>query len=424
MSYLHHAPWGVVCLCLFTAAVSLPAVAGVPVTKAPPAVRDALLRLRDSSPQVEAADATVEAARARSRAAALPLYNPSLAVEGENADVDRRTIGVSLPLDLSGKRRSRIVESDAAVRTAQAQRELQWRDVASRWLKAWTSATWTARQSALGRRRVALMQRFDELAARRLSVGDIATSERDLAALALADAHIRQATLAGQEASSLGLLAALGQGTSLPAPIDGMPPPAGIAVPRRVDERPGMRLATAEQARAQAAIAVADRARRPDPTLSLTGGRVRSGARTDQVVGIAVSMPLPIANNGRADVAAAMADADAATAAQRTARMEADAALEQARLTYESLRLVSEGLRDSRVDGADGFDARADGLERLWQASELSTPDYLVQLNQSLDTAQSGLALQMQLWLAWFDYLAAAGRLDDWIDGSLGESGR
>ncbi|APG06598.1 transporter [Luteibacter rhizovicinus DSM 16549] len=383
-----------------------------------------MLRLRDSSPQVEAADATVEAARARSRAAALPLYNPSLAVEGENADVDRRTIGVSLPLDLSGKRRSRIVESDAAVRTAQAQRELQWRDVASRWLKAWTSATWTARQSALGRRRVALMQRFDELAARRLSVGDIATSERDLAALALADAHIRQATLAGQEASSLGLLAALGQGTSLPAPIDGMPPPAGIAVPRRVDERPGMRLATAEQARAQAAIAVADRARRPDPTLSLTGGRVRSGARTDQVVGIAVSMPLPIANNGRADVAAAMADADAATAAQRTARMEADAALEQARLTYESLRLVSEGLRDSRVDGADGFDARADGLERLWQASELSTPDYLVQLNQSLDTAQSGLALQMQLWLAWFDYLAAAGRLDDWIDGSLGESGR
>src|SRR6187402_829240 len=136
MSYLHHAPWGAVCLCLFTAAVSLPAAAGAPVPGAPPAVRDALRRLRDSSPQVEAADATVEAARARSRAAALPLYNPSLAVEGENADVDRRTIGVSLPLDLSGKRRSRIAESDAAVRTAQVQRDLQWRDVALRWLKA------------------------------------------------------------------------------------------------------------------------------------------------------------------------------------------------------------------------------------------------------------------------------------------------
>lgn len=424
MSYLHHAPWGAVCLCFFTAAVSLSAVAGVPETKAPPAVRDALLRLRDSSPHVDAADATVEAARARSRAATLPLYNPSLAIEGENADVDRRTIGVSLPLDLSGKRRSRIVESDAAVRTAQVQRDLQWRDVALRWLKAWTSVTWTARQRALGQRRVDLMQRFDDLATRRLAVGDIATSERDLAALALADAHIRQATLAAQEVGTLGLLAALGQGTSLPSPIDGMPPPAGIVVPRPVDERPEMRLATAGQARAQAAVAVADRARRPDPTLSLTGGRVRSGARTDQVVGIAISMPLPIANNGRADVAVAMADADAATAAQRTARMEADAGLEQARLTYESLRLASEGLHDSRVDGLDGFDARADGLDRLWQASELSTPDYLVQLNQSLDTAQSSLALQMQLWLAWFDYLAAAGRLDEWIDGSLGEGSR
>jgi cobalt-zinc-cadmium efflux system outer membrane protein len=151
---------------------------------------------------------------------------------------------------------------------------------------------------------------------------------------------------------------------------------------------------------------------------------VRSGTRTDQVIGIAVSMPLPFANNGRADVAAAMADADAAAAAQRTARMEADAALGQARVTYESLRLASEGLRDSRADGVDGFDARADGLDRLWQASELSTADYLVQLNQSLDTAQSGLALQMQLWQAWFDYLAAAGRLEDWIDGSLGEGGQ
>jgi len=424
MPYLHHAPWGAVCLCLFTAAVSLPASAEVSPTTAPPDVRDALLRLRDSSPQVESAAASVEAARARARAAALPLYNPSLAVEGENADVDRRTIGVSLPLDLSGKRRSRIVEGDAAVRTAEVQRELQWRDVALRWLKAWTASTWTARQSALGRRRVDLMRRFDDLATRRLAVGDIATSERDLAALALADAHIRQAALAAQEAGSLGLLAALGHETSLPTPIDGIPPPAGIVVARPVDERPEMRLAAAGQARAQAAVAVADRARRPDPTLSLTGGRVRSGTRTDQVVGIAVSMPLPFANNGRADVAAAMADADAATAAQRTARMEADAALGQARVTYESLRLASEGLRDSRADGVDGFDARADGLDRLWQASELSTADYLVQLNQSLDTAQSGLALQMQLWQAWFDYLAAAGRLEDWIDGSLGEGGQ
>jgi cobalt-zinc-cadmium efflux system outer membrane protein len=60
----------------------------------------------------------------------------------------------------------------------------------------------------------------------------------------------------------------------------------------------------------------------------------------------------------------------------------------------------------------------------LWQASELDTSDYLVQLNQNLDTAQAGLVLQGQLWQAWFDYLAAAGRLEDWIDGNTSETAR
>lgn len=417
MSYLRTAPWGAVCVCLFAIGLARPAAADTPrVTHAPPALRDAMHQLWENNPQVESATAAVEAARARARAAAQPVYNPSLTLDGENADVDRRTVGVSLPLDLSGKRRTRVIEGDAALRGAEAQLQLQRRDIATRWLKAWTSARWAARQSALGQRRVALMQRFDMLAAQRLAVGDIATSERDLAALALADAQMRQATLAGQEASALGLLATLGHATPLPEPIDGMPPPAASFVPRPVDDRAELLLARAGQERAQAGIAVADRARRPDPTLSLTGGRVRSGTRSDQVIGIAISLPLPVLNSGRADVAAAMADADAATAAQRASRMEAEATLEQARVIYEALRQASEGFLDSR---AEAFDARAELLHRLWQASELDTSDYLVQLNQSLDTAQSGLALQVQLWQAWFDYLAASGRLDDWIDGSV-----
>jgi cobalt-zinc-cadmium efflux system outer membrane protein len=40
-----------------------------------------------------------------------------------------------------------------------------------------------------------------------------------------------------------------------------------------------------------------------------------------------------------------------------------------------------------------------------------------VQLKQSLDTALAAVALESQTWQAWFDYLAAAGRLTEWIDG-------
>jgi cobalt-zinc-cadmium efflux system outer membrane protein len=406
---------GAVCLCLFALSPAATAAAEARVASAPPALRTALHQLWESNPQVESANAAVEAARARSRAAGQPVYNPSLALEGENADVDRRTVGLSLPLDISGKRRARVVESDAAMRVAEAQLQWQRRDVAARWLKAWTSAQWSARQSALGQRRVLLMRRFDGLAAQRLAVGDIATSERDLAALAVADAKVRQATLAGQEANALGLLATLGHATPLPESVDGIPPPAASVVPRAVDDRLELLLAKAGLDRALAGVGVADRARRPDPTVSLTGGRVRSGARTDQVIGLAISLPLPVLNSGRADVAVAMADADAAAATQRASRMEAEATLVQARVTYEALRMASEGFRESR---AQPFDARVEGLHRLWQASELDTSDYLVQLNQSLDSEQTGFAVQAQLWQAWFEYLAAAGRLEDWIDGN------
>jgi cobalt-zinc-cadmium efflux system outer membrane protein len=148
--------------------------------------------------------------------------------------------------------------------------------------------------------------------------------------------------------------------------------------------------------------------------VSLTGGRVRSGTRTDRVVGLSVSIPLPVLNAGRAEITAAQAEADAAFASRRATTLRSDAVLKQAKVTYAALRGATESFRQSR---ANAFDERAQTLERLWQAGEIGSSDYLVQLKQSLDTALSGLALESQTWQAWFDYLAAAGRLTDWIDG-------
>lgn len=57
---------------------------------------------------------------------------------------------------------------------------------------------------------------------------------------------------------------------------------------------------------------------------------------------------------------------------------------------------------------------RAELLERLWKAGELSTSDYLVQLKQALDTALAGAELRGELLRVTLDHLSAAGRLDDW----------
>ena len=215
MSVLRSVPIGAVCL-LYAAMLSAapvshpspPVVATAPSLASSP-LQEAVRRIWQASPEVQAARADLDAARARARAAAQPLYNPSLSLDAENADVNRRTAGISLPLDLSGKRRARTSQGEADLLAAEASYDVRRRDVATRWLKAWSTAALAARQSELGRRRLALMQRFDDLAAQRLKVGDISSPERDLAGLALGEAQVQQATLAGNEAAARAALLAI-----------------------------------------------------------------------------------------------------------------------------------------------------------------------------------------------------------------------
>ncbi|AIF48298.1 transporter [Dyella japonica A8] len=370
----------------------------------------------DASPDIQAARADVEAAQARVRAASQPVYNPSLSLDAENADVDRRTAGLSLPLDVSGKRRARTLQADAEWRSREATYELLRREVASRWLKSWSAAALASRQRELGEHRVALMRRFDALAAERLAVGDISSPERDLAALALGESQIQQASLDGSEAAALAALDAIAGDAVKSAPLlpAGLPPVSNGIAPLPLDERPELVKARAGEAAAQAGIDVARRARLPDPTISLTGGRVRTGTGSDQVIGLSVSIPLPVLNSGRAEIDAALAEAGAAAAMVRSRQLATQASLREARSRYDALRTAGEAFRQGR---AAAFDDRAALLEKLWRAGEISTSDYLVQLKQSLDTALSALALESQAWQAWFDYLTAAGRLTDWLDG-------
>ncbi len=423
MALLRSAPIGVGCLlyaALLCAAPRPDASASAPSmptdTAAAPDWRTAVHAVWAANPQVEAARAELEAARARARAAAQPLYNPALALDAENADVDRRTAGLSLTLDVSGKRRARTIQGEAELRASELDYALQRREVAARWLKAWSAAALATRQRVLGERRVALMRRFDELAAQRLKLGDISSPERDLAGLALGEAQIQQAGLVGNDAAAqASLLALSGDARIVTPPLpEQAPPPAARLTPRPLDELPDLQRAQARLSSSDAGVEVARRARLPDPTLSLTGGQVRTGTRNDRVIGIGISIPLPVLNSGRAEVDAARAEADAAVAGVRAERQRAEAALREAQARYDALLGATQAFRTGR---AAAFDERAALLEKLWRAGELGTSDYLVQLKQSLDTALSGLALESQTWQAWFDYLTAAGRLTDWLDG-------
>jgi len=419
MSVLRAALLGVASMLCAGAAWSAPADENAvnPALVAPPSLRQAVRAVWDGSPDVQVARADLAAAQARARAAAQPLYNPTLALDAENADVNRRTAGLSLALDLSGKRKARAGQGAAELQASQAGYDLLRRDIAARWLKARSTLALAAEQRRLGERRVELMRRFDDLAAQRLKVGDISSPERDLAGLALGEAQIQQASLVGNEAASLASLASISESAaadvgSLP---DALPPASSSVAPLSFDDYPELLRARALQAGAEAGVQVARRARIPDPTVSVTGGQVRNRQMSDRVIGVSLSIPLPVLNTGRAEVDAARAEAEAAAAGVHAQQLGAKARLREAQARYDALLNAAQAFRGSR---AAAFDERTALLERLWRAGELGTSDYLVQLKQSLDTALSGLELQSQAWQAWFDYLSAAGRLTDWVDGS------
>jgi cobalt-zinc-cadmium efflux system outer membrane protein len=340
MSVFRSVPIGAVCLLSVAALSAAPLSESVrqpdPAIAAPAPLQTAVRGIWQTSPEVQAAQAELEAARARARAAAQPLYNPSLALDAENADVNRRTAGLSLPLDLSGKRRARASQGDAELRASEAGYDLRRRDIAARWLKAWSTAALATRQSELGQRRLALMQRFDELAAQRLKVGDISSPERDLAGLALGEAQVQQASLVGNEAAARAVLQAISgeHGSNPPALPAGLPPATAALTPLATEQWPELVQARAEQASAEAGVQVARRARIPDPTVSLTGGQVRNGPLNDRVIGLSVSIPVPVLNTGRAEVAAAQAETDAAMANVRSRQFVLGANLAETQARY------------------------------------------------------------------------------------------
>lgn len=366
-------------------------------------------------PAFSATEAMLAAAKARSEAASKPLYNPELElVHDRDGDERTTTAGLSLTLDLSGKRAARATVGAADLGLAEAEAALRRSGFAQQWLQATVGRRAAESRVALGEQRLALMQRFADLAERQLLAGDIAPLERDLALLARNQAEAEQATLEGELAAAEEAFRAVG-GAPTGAPAEGhCTTPSVTQDPQRFDPfaTPEGRVALANATAAESRASLADRERRADPTVSVNAGRLGVGSASDNVLGVSISVPLQFRNPYRAEVVAAQADADAARAEQKRVELELRARAERSLRTSEALERAWS--RWSQGPGPQLTD-RADLLERLWRAGELSTADLLTQLNQSLDTAFAGADLQAQASRAYVEALYSTGRLDAWV---------
>lgn len=367
----------------------------------------------ETNPRVQAAQSALDASGSFRDAASRPLYNPELSLDAQNADTNTRAIGISQTLDWGGKRKARtaVAESDRLVAEAEY--------LAARWavtielLDGLGQHETGVERVALAESRRQLMQEFADLAQRRFDAGDLNQVELALANLASTDARIQKATAgaalaeARQAVRNLTPRSPETQWPTLPAAMPVLPQTASdpqtlvLALPEVVAVR-------RQVESADAVVELRRRERRPDPTISLAGGREDG----ENLIGLNVTVPLFVRNRFNHEVSAAMAERSQAQQIADDVMQRAYARLISAAERYE----LSRGAwGDWQLTGRTSLASQTQQLRKLWEAGELSTTDYLVQLRQTLDVQESALDLQETLWRAWFEWLWASGQVDAWL---------
>ncbi len=368
----------------------------------------------DANPRVQAARSALEASGAYRDAASRPLYNPELSFEAENAADRTRALGISQTFDWGGKREARtdVAESDRLVVEAEYL-GVRWA-VTVELLDGLAQHQTGQERTELARSREALMDRFVNLAQRRYDAGDLAQVEFDLARLTATDARIQSATAAAELAEARQAVrnltprsSASDQWPTLPGALPSLPESA--ANPETlVLELPEVQTA---QRRVDSAAALAElrrREQRPDPTLSVAGGDEDG----ETLIGLNLSIPLYIRNNFSNEVSAALSQRNQAEQMADDVMRRAYARLTSAAERYE----LSQGAWEAwQETGKASLARQTEQLQRLWEAGELSTTDYLVQLTATLNVQEHALDLRETLWRAWFEWLRASGQVDTWL---------
>jgi cobalt-zinc-cadmium efflux system outer membrane protein len=378
---------------------------------APPAMTAFADRILQAHPRVQAAQAELEAARARERAAGRALYNPTLGAEYEDGEVRRQSVGIYQTIDLGGKRGARkliaLSESQSAVESLTLIRQKVLADL----FNALGMAAVAAEQLQIADERKALIERLRTLANERRKAGDLSQIELELARLAYAEAALLRSQAATQQVTAEQALARV-TGAEL-----GVYPPLPTSytsvnlnessVNAILTDLPSVRDAQARIEAAQGTVELRRRERRPDPTIGLFAGREGD----DDLIGIRFSIPLLVRNSFRAEVDAASADLEALDQSLANDYRQLRAALVAAQQRYELARTAWDEWQSL---GAGSLTSQTDMLERLWRAGELNTTDYLVQLQQTLDTRMAASEQRGVVWEAWIAWLAVSGQVDTW----------
>ncbi len=340
----------------------------------------AIDRADAASPTPEAADAAIRAAEADRRAAGL-RPNPSIVAESENIGGTglyrgvrsaETTVGLSLPLELGGKRGARVALAEARIGRASVDRDIARADLRLRVTQAYIDAAAGQRRLSVAREQLAIASEVVRAARIRVRAGRASPIEEqraDVARLRAENAVDQAARTADLAAATLARLTGLPRVTVDPDWFGRLPTIVVAPVgPTLTDAAARADLTTAE-----ASVRLAERQRIPDLTLNASARRLEQTDDTAAVIGL--SIPLRLFDRGRASTDAAVARRDQAAALRRAARLDADIAIAQARTdadnataaarlaTGPALAAATEAARIARIGYREGKFGQLDLLD-------------------------------------------------------------
>ncbi|VAX14480.1 hypothetical protein MNBD_GAMMA24-858 [hydrothermal vent metagenome] len=366
----------------------------------------------NNNPGIKSVQAEQDAVIAKAAAADQPLYNPKLVMDVENTEIQTSSLGIDQTIDWSDKRNARS-------RTARFKREgfaakltIARQDLAAELLQALANYHTQRDMDALTKQRIELLRGFLGLAKKRRQSGDLSQAELTLAQLAFAEASMQRTRAATRlMKTQQRLIALVGRNSHVWPNFPAVLPKLNLADKKLeaiLTRLPVLQEQQSLISAARANIHLRQREQRPDPTIGLRGGRENS----DSLIGLSFSVPLFVRNNFSAEVDVANAEL-----IQRERKTQNIARKARAKLLFSAHRyqLVRQTWQDWQQTGQASLSEQVKLIQQIWQAGEISTTEYFMQLNQTLDTRRSAIELRNDLWHSWVDWLLASGRVNAWL---------
>ena len=324
--------------------------------------------LSSASREREAADAAVVQARA--------WPNPVFEAQVEDLRRDNRTttLQLSQPIELGGKRAARAAAAERARDQAASALLARRSELRASTITLFFDVLAAQERLRLAQDSAGLAEAATRAAVNRVAAGKVAPLEESRARVAEAGVRVELLQAEGALRSARRQLAALWGNanprfTNADGAIGLLPASTADAVQVRLSDAPVLRQARLEVERRQALSALEQARRVPDITVSLGAKRVPadesmgSGSGRNQVV-VGVSVPLPIFDTNRGNVAEALSREEKARDDLLAAELQLHADVAQATERLRSACATAETLQRDALPGAEAaYKAAARGFE-------------------------------------------------------------